>query len=99
VNIFYLFGCWWFFRKILTIYTERANHLCIEFLSKYGIIFETRLYLEVLLAFLSHISQHEHAIRNFFLEKGEFLFEAVPNGALPLGVVLFFLLIRHFNNI
>jgi hypothetical protein len=99
VNILDLFGCWRFFREVLTIYTEWSNHLGIEFFTEYGIILEARLYLEVFLAFLSHISEHEHAISDFFLEKGDFLFDAVPNGALPFSVVLFFLLIRHFNNI
>jgi hypothetical protein len=99
VDIFDLFGCWGFFREVLTIHTEWPNHLSIEFFTEYGIILKTRLYFEVLLAFLSHISEHEHAIGDFFLEKGDFLFDAVPNGALPFSVVLFFLLIRHFNNI
>lgn len=100
LNIFNLFFCRWFFRKVLFLYTERSNHFDIEFFSKNDIFFKKGFYLEIILIFFRQISKHEHTISNFFLEKRYFLFDTDPNGALPFSVVLLLLLIMgHFNKL
>ena len=46
---------------------------------------------------LREISDHDHAVCDFPLEEGDLFLDAEPDGALPLSIVLLFLLIMsHF---
>jgi hypothetical protein len=48
--------------------------------------------LEIVGIFFVDITKLKHAVCDFFVEKRNLLFDAVPNVALPFGVVLFLLL-------
>jgi hypothetical protein len=48
--------------------------------------------LEIIGAFFVDITKLKHTVCDFFVEKRNLLFDAVPNAALPFGVVLFLLL-------
>lgn len=96
-----LLWCWWFLGEIVALDAEGPYHFDVEVLTQDDVVGEARFDFEVLLALLVHISKHEHAIGDFFLEERDLLFHTVPNGVLPLCVVLLFLLVvcHYFNKI
>ena len=89
-----------FFGEILSVDAVGPDHVSVELFAEDDIVLEAGLYFEVVLAFLVHISEHDHAIGDLLLEQRDLLLHAKPNRLVPLRVVLLLLLVvAHFNNI
>lgn len=92
MNILNFLGCWGFFRKISFGYTNGTDKFNVEIFAENDVVFQAWFDLEVLMSFLTDVTQLKHTICDFFVEEGDLLLNAAPNAALPFGVVLFLLL-------